>query len=106
MLFALAWANQKIWILVPSYIIGSVAGDYSFGGIMSVLVCSIILCCAYYIHISIKKPIYKWELFTLAFFSQTARIIFDMLGGDVLKGVLSPLIGIFYLYLLLIILLI
>ena len=103
MLFALAWANQKIWILIPSYLAGAIGGDCSFEGIMSALVTGAVLAVAYYVHISMKKPMLKWELFVLAFFSQTARIIFDVLGGEILKAVATPLFALFYLYLLLLV---
>lgn len=103
MLFALAWANQKIWIILPAYLVGAIAGDYSFEGIMCALVTASVLGVAYYIHLSIKKPIQKWELFALAFFSQTARIVFDVLNGEILKGIISPLAGLCFLYILLMI---
>lgn len=101
MLFALAWANQKIWILIPSYIAGAIGGDYSFAGIMSTLVTVCVLAVAYYIHVSMKKPMQKWELFLLALLSQTARIVFDVLAGQLLKAIITPLAGLCYLYLLL-----
>lgn len=103
MLFALAWANQKVWILLPSYLIGAIGGDYSFEGILSAFVTACVLALAYYIHISIKKPIRKWELFILALFSQTARVIFDIIRGEIFKGVATPLLGLAYLYIILMI---
>ena len=101
MLFALAWANQKIWIVIPAFLVGAIAGNYSFEGIMSALVTACVLAVGYYIHISLKKPMLKWELFLLALFSQTARIIFDVLAGEILKAVITPVAGLCYLYLLL-----
>lgn len=101
MLFALAWANQKMWLILPAYLVGAIGGDYSFEGIMSALITAVLLASVYYIHVSVKKPMKKWELFVLAFFSQTGRIIFDIIAGEVLKAVLTPLVGICYLYLLL-----
>lgn len=101
MLFALAWANQKIWIVIPAFLVGAIAGNYSFEGIMSALVTACVLAVGYYIHISLKKPMLKWELFLLALFSQTARIIFDVLAGEILKAVITPVVGLCYLYLLL-----
>lgn len=103
MLFALTWANQKIWIVIPSYIVGAIGGNYSFEGIMSTLVTAVVLGVAYYIHISLRKPMQKWELFVLALFSQTARIIFDVLDGEILKPIITVLAGLCYLYLLLMI---
>lgn len=104
MLFALAWSGQKIWIVIPSFLVGSIGADYSFEGIMATLVASVILAVAYYIHLTIKKPMQKWELFVLAFFSYTARIVFDILDGNILKGIITPLASLCYLYLLLMVL--
>ena len=33
MLFALAWANQKVWMLAPAYLIGYIANFHSFEGL-------------------------------------------------------------------------
>ena len=101
MLFALAWANQKIWLLIPSYLIGFISANPNFEGIISALVTVCVLSVAYYIHIHFKKIMQKWELFLLAFVSQTAQIIFDVLNNEIFKGVLTPIVGICYLYLLL-----
>ena len=103
LLFALAWANQKLWILIPSYLIGYLLANLTFSSVICAITCISVLAVAYYIHIHIKKPIAKWELFVLAFFSQSANIVFDILSGNILKGLLTPIIGIGYLYILLMI---
>ena len=78
LLFALAWANQKLWILIPSYLIGYLLANLTFSSVICAITCISVLAVAYYIHIHIKKPIAKWELFVLAFFSQSANIVFDI----------------------------
>ncbi len=99
MMFALAWANQKVWLVAPAYLIGSIANNYSFEGIISAFVVVILLLVPYYIHVSLKKPMTKWELFIYAFLSQTAWLVFAILGNmEIYFAVLSPIVGLFYLF--------
>ncbi len=99
MMFALVWANQKVWLVAPAYIIGSVANNFSFEGAISTLVAVIFLVVPYYIHVSIKKPMLKWELFVYAFLSQIAWLVFAILGDmEIYFAILSPVVGIFYLF--------
>ena len=100
MLFALAWANQKVWLLIPAYIIGSIANNYAFEGIISVLVTVSMLALPYYIHISVKKPMSKLELFAFCGISQTAWIVFSILGGmEIYVVILSIIVGLVFLFL-------
>lgn len=103
MLFALAWANQKIWLIVPAYLVGYICANLSFEGVLSAFVTVTVLAVAYYIHVHLKKPILKWELFFLSFVSQTANIVFNLLAGEILVAILTPIVGVCYLYLLLMI---
>lgn len=99
MFFALAWANQKIWILIPAYLIGCIANSPNFEGII-IAVCTVTaLVIPYYIHVLAKRPMPKWELFVYAILSQTAYIVFAVLGGvnPVYIGV-NLALGIFYLF--------
>ena len=99
MLFALAWANQEVWLLLPSYLIGSVASHYDFQSIISILVTAIFLALPYYIHLTLKKPMKKLELFGYAFLSQSAWLAFQIVNGTFwLNIVLTFVIGIAYLY--------
>ena len=43
LLFALAWANQKVWLLAPAFLVGNIANNYSFEGI----ICSVVAVAAY-----------------------------------------------------------
>lgn len=100
MLFALAWVNQKVWLLAPAYLIGTITFNYSFEGIISAFVTLSILLIPYYIHLSINKPMQKWELFVYAFFSQTAQVVFSCLSSSAIYiPFLSLLVGLIYLYL-------
>ena len=67
MLFALAWANQKVWLLSPAYLIGYIINYHSFSAIVSALTVVLFLIVPYYIHVMTKKPMAKWELFLYAF---------------------------------------
>ena len=98
-LFALAWANQKVWLLFPSYLIGTIANNYSFEGIISSIVTIFMLALPYYIHIVLKKPMKKWELFIYAGLSQIAYLIFNILGGEnPLYYVTTILLGLLFLF--------
>ena len=82
LLFALAWANQKIWIVCPAFMIGSVLADLTFQSAISSLVCIFVLCAVYLIFAYKKKVLPKWALFVVALFSQTGKVAFSLCGGE------------------------
>ena len=51
MLFALTWANQKIYLLAPAYIVAGLVADFSFESVISILVTVFVLVVPYFIHI-------------------------------------------------------
>lgn len=81
LLFALAWTNQKVWLLVPAYILASVATSATLNFSICNLVCVFCLLVPYFVHILAKKNFKKWELFIYALLSQTAQIVFYCMGG-------------------------
>lgn len=100
MLFALAWANQKVWVLVPAYLVGTVINNYSFEGLIAAVATVTLLLIPYYIHIALKKAMQKWELYLFAFLSQSAHFIFSLLlGTSVIAILLHIVIGLILLYL-------
>lgn len=99
MLFALAWAGQKVWIVAPAYILGTLWGNLSFEGAISIICTVTLLAVPYYIHLLAKKPMKSWELFLFTAISQTAGVIFEVPGGHWLAGVLHLVIGLVYLQL-------
>lgn len=102
MLFALAWAGQKVWLLVPSYIAGVVINNHTFEGIIGIIVTVTMLALPYYIHVLAKKPMKKWELFLFCALSQTSFIVFGILNAlSPVVIILHILIGLVYLYLVL-----
>lgn len=99
MLFALAWANQKVWIISPAYFVGIVINNHSFEDIIICIVTILALVIPYYIHVVIKKPLKKYELFIYTFLSQIAYIIFAVLGDVNIIYIISNLIfGLMFLY--------
>lgn len=99
MLFALAWANQKVWIISPAYFVGFVINNHSFEDIIICIVTILALVIPYYIHVVIKKPLKKYELFIYTFLSQIAYIIFAVLGDVNIIYIISNLIfGLMFLY--------
>ena len=105
MLFALAWANQKVWLLVPSYIIGYLASFHALYDIIICLTTVAVLTIPYYIHVLAKKPIKKVEMFALALVSQTSYIVLNILNaGNPIYIALSVVLGIVFQYLAIVIL--
>ena len=99
MLFALAWANQKVYLLAPAYFIGQIITYHTFQDIIITLVSILTLVVPYYIHILISKPMKKYELFLFAFLSQTAFVVFGVLGGASLVSIIGSVIfGLAFLY--------
>ena len=100
MLFALSWANQKVWLLAPSYLIGQIANFPNFETIISSIVCVTFLLVPYFIHLLLKKNMKKWELFVYAFFSQTAKVVFTLVyGGNIIYLAVGIVVGLVFLYL-------
>ncbi len=99
MLFALAWAGQKVWILAPAYILGTLFGNLSFEGAISIVCTITLLAVPYYIHLLAKKPMKNWELYIFTAISQTAYVVFQFLSGAWIAGSLHLAIGLVYLYL-------
>ena len=60
MFYALAWANQKIWLLVPAYIIGGVCHSPTMEFSIVLLVNIFCLILPYIFHILAKKSFKKW----------------------------------------------
>ena len=63
MLFALAWANQKVWLLAPAYIGATLAVNFSFESAIGAVATALFLVVPYYIHILLKKNIKKFIIF-------------------------------------------
>lgn len=82
MLFALCWANQKVWLLVPAYIVAGVIFQPTLEFAICILVTVFCLIVPYFIHILCKKNMKKWEFALFSILSQTANIVFDILGGQ------------------------
>ena len=98
-MFALVWANQKPWIVCPSYLIASVIFNHSFAGIISAICAVFLLVVPYYIHVSLKKNIKIWELGIFAFLSQTASILFSFFqGGRFHFEIISACVGVLFMF--------
>ncbi len=93
MFFALAWANQKLFLLVPSYFIAGIIHDTSWE--MAICLVATIFCLVvpYFIHVLCKKNMKKWEFGIFAVLSQIGVVVFDILNG------FSPILCIAYMIL-------
>lgn len=97
LLFALIWANQKVWIVCPAYLLAAVAYSCTFEYIISVLVCCLLAALPYYIHVLLKKNMHRWEILIYAAVSQVATVVFQILGGfSPVLAVLQVMIGVLF----------
>ncbi len=81
LLYALCWANQKIWIITPAYIVAGAIFKPTLEFSICTLVCCFCLILPYFVHILCKKNIKKWEFFVYAIVGQTANVVFDIISG-------------------------
>jgi len=99
MFFALAWANQKVWLLVPAYIVAGVIREPTLECAICLLVCVFCLIVPYFIHVLVKKNMKIWEFFVFAILSQTANIVFDIVGGvSPFLPFISLLLGLLFMF--------
>ncbi len=98
MLFALVWANQKIWLVAPAYLIAAIIVDYSLAGIVSAIVCVTMIVVPFALHTIFKKNIQIWELAIYALFSQAGYIGFAAASGtnSVIFAVVSAVVGVVF----------
>lgn len=83
MMFALVWANQKIWLVCPAYLIASIVVDYSLSNIIGTVCSVFFLVVPYLIHYFCKKPLPVWELSIYCFLSQIASIVFAITSNNI-----------------------
>lgn len=99
MLFALLWANQKVWLLVPAYIIAGVLYQPTLEFSIGILVTIFCLVVPYFIHILCKKNMKKWEFALFAILSQTGVVAFDLVGGfSPVLSLISVLVGTLFMF--------
>lgn len=99
MLFALAWVNQKPYIICPAYLLGTVLNNLSWKGCVISLCTISLLLIPYYIHYAIAKPMKKWELYLYALFSQAGFVAFSIVSNaSIVFTILTCVIGLCFLY--------
>lgn len=81
MLYALVWANQKVWIVSPAYILSGALYKPTMEFAICLLLSVFCLVVPYFVHVLVRKNIRKWELFIYASLGQIANIVFDVIGG-------------------------
>ena len=81
MLFALAWANQKVWLVGATYLFGSSLASFSLEGFVASLITVLFLIIPYYLHVFCKKTMKKWEIFLFSALSQCGFLLFALLNG-------------------------
>ncbi len=91
MMFALVWANQKVYLVCPAYFVAAVIADHSLEGIISALVCVVCVVVPYFAHYFAKKGMREWELAIYAVLSQVGYIGFAAAAGG--NGVYFALVS-------------
>ena len=81
LMFALVWAEQKVWLVSPAFLLSAIANDISFESIICAVIAVTMIVVPFYIHVVIKKRIYKWELGIYCLIAQVGNIIFSALLG-------------------------
>lgn len=99
MLFALTWANQKVYLLAPSYIIAGLINDFSLENAICLLVTIFVLIVPYFVHVICKKNMRKWEFLIFATLSQVGELVFQILSGfSPILAVVNIVLGVLYMY--------
>lgn len=99
MLFALTWANQKVYLLAPAYLIAGLVLNFSLNNAIVLLVTIFLLVLPYYIHVLCKKVMKKWEFGLFSLLSQTASLVFAITGGySVVLAAVNIVLGVLYMY--------
>ena len=99
MLFALTWANQKVYLLAPAYLLAGLVLNFSLNNAIVLLVTIFLLVLPYYIHVLCKKVMKKWEFGLFSLLSQTASLVFAITGGySVVLAAVNIVLGVLYMY--------
>ena len=99
MMFALVWANQKIWLVCPAYLISSIVLDHSMPSIIGAICSVFFLFVPYLIHYFCKKPLPVWELSIYCFLSQIASMVFAITSSNfnsIYYSVASCVLGVLF----------
>lgn len=80
-LYALIWANQKVWMVAPAYILAGILNSPNYETAIGVLCTIFFLIVPYLIHTICKKTIKKWELLIFSVLGQAGEIVFDIFAG-------------------------
>ncbi len=80
-MFALAWANQKVWLVCPAYVFAGVLNCPTWENAVSLIVAAFCLIVPYFFHVLCKKNMKKWEFALFATISQVGEVAFQIIGG-------------------------
>ena len=98
-MYALIWANQKVWLVVPAYIVAGVVYRPTLEFSICMLVCSFCIIVPYFIHVLCKKVMKKWEFAIFGVAGQTATFVFQLIGGlHPILAIVSVLVGVIFMY--------
>ena len=99
LLYAAIWSNQKVWLVVPSYILAGALFLPTLENAICILVCCFSILLPYFVHVISKKNMRRWEFFLFAIVGQTATLVFQLLS-DVhpLLSCANLILGLLFMY--------
>jgi len=99
MLFALVWCNQKIYFLVPLYILSGLIFEFSFFNFLNLFCTSFVFVFFYFLHYKFKKPLNSVFIGLYALLSQSSYLFLNSYDGfNFINSVICVLIGMICLY--------
>ena len=99
LLYAATWANQKVWIVVPGYVLAGALFLPSLENTICILVCCFALLLPYFVHVISKKNMRKWEFFLFAIVGQTANLAFELVANvHPLLSCANLILGLLFMY--------
>lgn len=98
-LFALVWANQKVLLLSPLYVLSSYLISGSYEAVIVAGITCMVLIVFYYAHTLIKYPISKFMLGFYAFVSQFGYFYFNSVSeSQIITAIITVALGIMFMY--------
>ena len=94
-LFALIWCGQKLWIVVPVFVLAGMAHLPSFDNFSATIICLVLMLLFVGLHTKLKKPIKLPVYVFYCLLSQIGVLIFNFRGA-ILEGVISVFLAVVF----------
>ncbi|MBR1925370.1 MAG: SpoIIE family protein phosphatase [Clostridia bacterium] len=99
MIFALVWCNQKIYFLVPLYILSGLCYDLSLFNFLNLFCTCFVFVFFYFLHYKLKKPLNSIFIGLYALLSQSPYLLLNSYDSvSFVNSIISVLIGLVCLF--------